>query len=293
MFVVQGLSMQECTRGQTVYWQTTAAGKFDAIHATLLDGKLTIRLNVHKLWSKWTNGRLDNSGLLTMEDAVATLQTLLDTLDLKPEDVVSDKFAVGISMGMSRSPLDFVSQMISIGEQGKETYIDALYQKDRQRTTTKVKTVKKVLKVYDKTFEATDKGRDVPDNILRCETVYRRQGVRVSKLIDRQNLLRLQSAWWRDWSAAVFRREIRGAKGTKASQLDKATCIMTEGLDAYRARMRNAYMQRTITKKTWETIRTFCDAWDSYSPLFAAVPGPEEREYIDILRKSYETVIIR
>lgn len=290
--IIDTLSMVECTRGESVYYQTTEADRFNTVHATLCDGKLVMRVSIHKLWALMSHGALDNSGLLSMEDACATIMALMNKLHMDITKVVSDKFEVGICMTMAHNPQDYISQMISIGETGKETFIDALYQKDRQRTTTKVRSVKKVLKVYDKTYEYETKGKDVGEDILRCETIYRRQNVKLDHLLSKQNLIRLQTAYWRDWSSAVFHRTIKGTKGTKASQLEKATCIMTEGLDNYRMRMRNAYMQRAITKKTWETIRVFCDRWSEYQDMFVTVPSEQEKEYRTNLKACYDQVIL-
>ena len=71
--IIDKLYLQECTRGEAVYWQSSAYGKFDAVHAIIMDGKLTMRFSCHKLWSKWAGEGLDNSRPFSMTDELATI----------------------------------------------------------------------------------------------------------------------------------------------------------------------------------------------------------------------------
>ena len=75
---------------------------------------------------------------------------------------------------MSRDPSEYIKRVMSTDD-AREMYSDADYKKDRQKTTEKDKDKRKVLKIYDKSFEYRQKGKAVDDNILRLETVYRRQ----------------------------------------------------------------------------------------------------------------------
>ena len=77
---------------------------------------------------------------------------------------------------MSRDPSEYIKRVMSTDD-AREMYSDADYKKDRQKTTEKDKDKRKVLKIYDKSFEYRQKGKAVDDNILRLETVYRRQKI--------------------------------------------------------------------------------------------------------------------
>lgn len=290
MHIIKEMQLQECTKGETVYWQSSALGKFDAFHIMLLDGLLNMRFSCHKLYTKYTEGKLDNSNLYTCSQASATIYSLMDKLQLNPEQVKCTRFEIGISMPMLYDPLLYIKEISRIAE-SKETYIDSCYEKDRQRTTIRTKTVKKVLKVYDKTYEARDKGRDCIDNILRIETIYKRQSQTIPALLSPSNLKRLQTQFYKDWTAAKFARTIKGDKGTKASQLDKAVGIITEGLTEYRDRQRQLFLNREITKKTWQTIRTFCDSWEAHSLHYKTVIGQYEKDYLETLNQCYSYVI--
>lgn len=288
--IINVLTLQECTRGEAVFYQSSAYGNFDGVNAIVHDSRFVMRFSCHKLYEKWTSGKLDNSKPLSMSQAVSTILSLCHSLGLPPDRIKCDRFEIGMSMIMPSEPLSYISAMKTIGnENKKETFIDANYEKNRQRTTTRVKTVKKILKIYDKTFEADSKGRAVLADTLRIETIYKRQSISLVDLIDPNNLNRLTNRFYLDWSNANFIREVRGDKGTKTSQLEKATDIIRYGLKDYRDRMRSMYLERRITKKTWETIRVFCDAWYStHMCHFHTVAGRLERDYLTILKNSYE-----
>ena len=70
----------------------------------------------------------------------------------------------------------------------KEFFNDANFEKNRQKTTEKSKNIKKVFKIYDKGFEARSKRRYCDENILRIETVYKRQNIGVSEWLSNSNI---------------------------------------------------------------------------------------------------------
>nr|AIF26667.1 hypothetical protein [uncultured bacterium fosmid pJB83B9] len=286
--VIRALSMVECTKGSAVYYQVTEAGKFRDIHAIVKDGKLTMRFSCHKMWNLWLRHELDNSDMFTMAQALAVIRRMLTLLDLPPERIKCDRFEVGLSFQLDSEPIYYIRLMKAVGESGKEFFIDALWEKNRQRTSIKTQTTKKVLKVYDKTFEAEQKGRQVPPRIIRVETIWKRQSANLQALIEPANISRLTSVFWRDWHQPTFIREIHADKGCKASQIEKATAIMTEGLQSYRDRQRELFLKRRITKKSWETIRTFCDEWRTVHCLhYVWAPGSLELEYLARFNDNY------
>ena len=287
--IIDKLYLQECTRGEAVYWQSSAYGKFDAVHAIIMDGKLTMRFSCHKLWSKWAGEGLDNSRPFSMTDALATISALLSLLQLPSEQVRCDRFELGLSMAVPDDPLRYISSVESIGDAGhKEFFVDANYQKDRQRTTLRARTYKKIFKIYDKTYEMQEKGHEVSANILRIETIYKRQSMPLDTLLSPDNIRRLLQRFWADWCSIQFSRDVVGCKGTKASQLEKARGIMTQGLTEYRSAQRREYLDRRISKKTWETIRTFCDQWkDRWCSMFIMAPGQLETSYRSIMSDTY------
>jgi len=287
--IIDKLYLQECTRGESVYWQSSAFGKFDAVHAIVADGKLTMRFSCHKLWSKWAGEGLDNSRPFSMTDALATISALLTMLQLPSHQVRCDRFELGLSMSVPDDPLTYIAMIQSIGEgTHKEFFVDANYQKDRQRTTLRARTYKKVFKIYDKTYEMEQKGHQTEGNILRIETIYKRQSMPLDNLLAPANISRLLSRFWSDWSSVQFVRDVVGSKGTKASQLERARGIMTQGLGEYRDRQRKEYLDRRISKKTWETIRMFCDAWEAHwQHLFVMAPGRHEKDYTHIMSETY------
>lgn len=290
--IIRCLSMAQCSRGEIVFWQTTEQGRFRDIHAIMRDSKLNMRFSCHKLWSLWSNGKLDNSGIFCMSDAVATIGTVLSILGLTPGRVRCTRFEVGISMPLGRPPIECIALMRAVGEAGKEVFVDALWQKNRQKTTIKTQSMKKVLKIYDKTFEAQDKGREVAPDILRIETIWKRQSVLLTQLLHPANLARLEQNFWRDWSAPVFARAIEADKGCKASQIEKATAIMTEGLQPYYERMRGLYLERRLSKKSWETVRLFCQRWETeHSRHYHRVASDIERGYILAMKENYDKAV--
>ena len=180
----------------------------------------------------------------------------------------------------------YIKQMEEIFD--RTLWNDANFDDYRQATTNKSKYVRKVLKVYDKTFEAGEKGRRVGDNILRIETMYRHQSVPMLEFIDYYFLSKIGRIFYKDWSEIRFVRELSALKGIKISQLDKAREIHRIGVTRYKEHYKQMYIDGKLTKKQWETIRNFANSWPKECGKYVEEIGELEKEFKDKLLANYQ-----
>lgn len=284
--IVQALKLMECKRGASTYWQSSAYGKFDAMFVTIDQGELIVRFSAHKHWYHDTEDRLDNSRLFTMTQAEDALMDVIGMFGLSPTTTRVTYYEIGLNLPMQRDPMDYIR--MTLQSVGKEMFIDANYEKNRQRTTAKSRNMRKVLKIYDKTFEAKEKGHIVDANVLRLETIYRHQSMVLSTMFDKlwqQKTLRL---FLKDWGSLEFERRLAAEKGIKASQMAMASDIMRQGVDTYLATGRALYGERRLTKKQWETRRNFARSWPTLQEKFWMEPSSEEKEYKIKLLEEFE-----
>ena len=171
---------------------------------------------------------------------------------------------------------------------GRVLWNDANFPESKQKTTEKSKYFRKVLKIYDKTFEAGEKGRRVGANILRIETIYKHQSVPLTELTDNSFLSKVGRIFYKDWSEINFVRELSATKGVKMSQLDKAREIQRIGVTRYKERYKKMYLDGALTKKQWETIRNFARSWPTERVKYVEEIGELEREFKDRLLASYQ-----
>ncbi len=286
--VVEYFHLQQCMKGNVIFYESSAYGNFDALFIRIRGRTIQVKCSIHKLYEKMRSGKLDNSHTYRISEAVGMIRNLFDTLCVNIEDVKVTYFEIGLNMQMERDPLEYIEMMQTIGDEAKEFFNDANFQKNRQRTTEKSRTKKKVFKVYDKTFEATDKRRDAEPNILRLETVYKRQEVKLSEFLDQFFKNKLANRFWQDWSAVHFKRDLQAEKGMKKSQLEKAEEIIRLGIGPYLDKNKKAFKERRITKKQWETIRNFARAWPSLKIHFLSPPTAGELEYKEKLLREFQ-----
>ena len=253
--------LEECSEGDEIFYKSTAYANFDGCFIELRGNRLRCKCSVCKLYSKGRTGKLDNSRPMTFAMAVRTIRELLLRLCVRMENAVVTYYEIGITMRMSRPADEYIRQVCEAS--GRVLWNDANFPEAKQKTTEKSKYFRKVLKIYDKTFEAGEKGRHVGDNILRIETVYRHQSVPLIELTDNFFMSKIGRIFYRDWSELGFVRELSAKKGIKLSQLDKAREIQRIGVTRYKERYRRMYLARKLTKKQWETIRTFANSWDA------------------------------
>lgn len=278
--------LEQCTEGDEVYYKSTAYANFDGCFIELRGNKLKCKCSICKLYSKGKNGKLDNSRPMTFAMAIRTIKELLLRLCVRMENAVVTYYEIGITMKMSHSADCYIRQVQEISD--RILWNDANFPEYRQKTTEKSKYFRKVLKVYDKSFEAGEKGRRVGDNILRIETVYRHQSVSMLEFTDYIFLSKMGRIFYKDWSEICFVRELSATKGVKISQLEKAREIHKLGVTRYKERYKRMFLDGKLTKKQWETIRNFAKAWPAEREKYVEEVGELEKEFKDRLLSNFQ-----
>lgn len=278
--------LEQCTEGDEVYYKSTAYANFDGCFIELRGNKLKCKCSICKLYSKGKTGKLDNSRPMTFAMAVRTIKELLLRLCVRMENAVVTYYEIGITMKMSHSADCYIRQVQEISD--RILWNDANFPECRQKTTEKSKYFRKVLKVYDKSFEAGEKGRKVGDNILRIETVYRHQSVSMLEFTDYIFLSKMGRIFYKDWSEICFVRELSATKGVKISQLEKAREIHRLGTTRYKERYKQMFLGGKLTKKQWETIRNFAKAWPTEREKYVEEVGELEKEFKDRLLSNFQ-----
>ncbi|WP_455659886.1 hypothetical protein [Phocaeicola faecalis] len=278
--------LEQCTEGDELYYKSTAYANFDGCFIEIRGDTLRCKCSIHKLYSKGKSGKLDNSRPMTFANASKTIRELLLRLCAKMEDVIVTYYEIGVTMKMSMPADAYIRQVEEAA--GRLLWNDANYPEFRQKTTEKSKYFRKVLKIYDKTYEAGEKGKDVGSNILRIETVYKHQAVRLTELLDNIYLNKIGRIFYKDWSEMQFARELQATKGVKLSQLDKAREIQRIGVTRYKERYKAMYQAGRLTKKQWETIRTFANGWQKEKAKYIEEIGPLEMEFKEKLISCFQ-----
>ena len=278
--------LEQCTEGDEVYYKSTAYANFDGCFIELRGNKLKCKCSICKLYSKGKNGKLDNSRPMTFAMAVRTIKEFLLRLCVRMENAIVTYYEIGITMKMSYSADCYIRQVQEISD--RILWNDANFPEYRQKTTEKSKYFRKVLKVYDKSFEAGEKGRKVGDNILRIETVYRHQSVSMLEFTDYFFLSKMGRIFYKDWSEICFVRELSATKGVKISQLEKAREINRLGVTRYKERYKRMFLDGKLTKKQWETIRNFAKAWPAEREKYVEEVGELEKEFKDRLLSNFQ-----
>ena len=277
--------LEQCTEGDELFYKSTAYANFDGCFIEVRGELLKCKCSINKLYEKEQSGKLDNSKPMTFRNAVRTINALLNRLCVKPENAVVTYYEVGVTMKMPRPATEYISLCEEVSD--RVLWNDANYPVDRQKTTEKSKYYRKVLKIYDKTFEGISKGRKVDHNVLRVETVYRHQQVPLVELISNDNMTKIGRVFYNDWNAARFVRDVE-AVGVKMSQLDKAREVVRLGVDRYREKYKALYMEGKLTKKQWETIRNFARSWPDEASKYREIERDEEKEFREKLLKLYQ-----
>ena len=292
-FCVEQLHLVECKRGEHTFWSSGPYAQLSGIHAVIDSGHLKLSCSVHKLYTQLTTGTLDNSGECTMSQAINTIDGLFSGLHIPLEAVKVRYLEIGLSIRMAHDPLSYISQMLSVAKDKsgvkREMFIDYHYERDRMRITSKTRFVRKVLKVYDKTFEARSKDRDVEPNVLRVETQYKRMNTPLLQVLSDEELGKMLSQFYADWSDVQWVRIVRGEKGVRSSELAKATEIITLGVDSYLDVHRKEHRAGVISDKAWRTHLRFASAWPQLSSRFTQERGPLEAEFANKFHDAYVT----
>lgn len=278
--------LEQCTEGDELFYKSTAYANFDGCFIEVRGNQLKCKCSINKLYEKEQSGKLDNSKPMTFRNAVRTINALLNKLCVKPENAVVTYYEVGVTMKMPRPATEYIS--LCEDAAGRVMWNDANYPVDRQKTTEKSKYYRKVLKIYDKTFEGVSKGRKVDQNVLRVETVYKHQQVPILELLSNETMAKIGRVFYNDWTAARFVRDIEPCGGVKMSQIDKARELLRLGVDRYREKYKAMYQEGKLTKKQWETIRNFASSWHHEKDRYKEIERNEEREFKEKLLNLYQ-----
>ncbi|MBP3679513.1 MAG: hypothetical protein J6I70_04270 [Bacteroidaceae bacterium] len=278
--------LEQCTEGDELFYKSTAYANFEGCFIEVRGNTLKCKCSINKLYEKELSGKLDNSKPMTFRNAVRVIHSLLARLCVKIENAVVTYYEVGVTMVMPRPATEYIAMAEEVG--GRILWNDANYPVDRQKTTEKSKYYRKVLKIYDKTFEGISKGRKVGKNILRVESVYRHQSVQLSELISNETMAKIGRVFYNDWSQARFVRDVEPCGGVKMSQIDKAREILRLGMDRYREKYKSMYLEGKLTKKQWETIRNFARSWPEEKSKYKEVEREEEWEFMEKLLSLYQ-----
>lgn len=281
--------LEQCTEGDEVFYKSTAYANLDGCFIELRGNRLKCKCSICKLYSKGKTGKLDNSRPMTFAMAVRTIKELLLRLCVRIENAVVTYYEIGITMKMACSADQYIRQVLEVSD--RILWNDANFPEYRQKTTEKSKYYRKVMKIYDKSFEAESKGRRVGDNILRIETVYRHQSVSMLELVDNFFLSKMGRIFYKDWSEICFVRELSAIKGVKISQLEKAREIHRLGVTRYKERYKQMFLDGKLTKKQWETIRNFANSWKNEREKYVEEIGGLEREFKDRLLSNFQVGI--
>ena len=277
--------LEQCTEGDELFYKSTAFANFDGCFIEVRGSTLKCKCSINKLYEKEQSGKLDNSKPMTFRNAVRTINALLNRLCVKAENAVVTYYEVGVTMKMPRPATEYISLCEEVA--GRVMWNDANYPVDRQKTSEKSKFYRKVLKIYDKTFEGTSKGRKVEHNVLRVETVYRHQQIPLLELISNDTMMKIGRVFYNDWNEARFIRDVE-AIGVKMSQLDKAREMVRLGVDRYKEKYKALYMEGKLTKKQWETIRNFARLWTKEKEKYKEIERDEEKEFREKLLSLYQ-----
>lgn len=270
----------QCTEGNEIYYQSSALSNIEGIWWKIRGRTAQIKCSLHKLFWRSRYGTLDNSQMFTISDAKQIISELLDEWNINPEQVRITYYEVGLNIPVDHDPIEYISLAESIGVlRNKELFNDANFEKNRQKTTEKSKNIKKVFKIYDKGFEARDKGRMCEGNILRIETIYRRQSINLIDFFSEDSINNILHTFYRDWATISFRRRLSADKGVKSSQIEKAESLLRLGRDEYMKRTKSDWKSGYLSDKQYRTIREFIQSWDLIKSHFSLLPSSLETEY--------------
>lgn len=142
--------LQRCTKGGVEYYESSEYGKFVGLYMQIRGNRAKVECSLHKLFSKWTGGTLDNSRMFTVDEARATMRGLLDRTGLSGFPVYVTYYEIGLSMQLSNEASRYIGLVSGIVSGTENMFMeDAHFREMCQKTTRKTKNVRKVYKIYD------------------------------------------------------------------------------------------------------------------------------------------------
>jgi hypothetical protein len=287
-------SLERWQNGAKTEYKSPKSANFEGIIISIKGNKLQIKCSLHKVYFRQTYGVLDNSGLFSITNAKKALDLLFDYVGIEKERAKITYFEIGLNLPVTFEPLQYIELMQSItaGKTDKEKmlFIDANFRKNRQKTTEKHKTIKKVFKVYDKEFENADRRHEKPNgtHILRIETMYRRQNISVADFFSKDNINRLLAVFYKDWQRVEFARNITAEKGTRTGQIENAKKVLLYGCENYLQTAKTDFEKKLLTEKQYRTIREFVNSWKHNKHKYRMLQTEHETEYRKILLQRFE-----
>lgn len=276
-------------------YQSNEIAKMTGVYIIIKTGKMQVKCSLHKYYNSLLNGKLENDGMFTLSDAWRAFETLFESIGIDKERVRVTYFEIGLNIPTDREPIQYIEKArnISMGKAAKTEkvmFIDANYHINRQKTTEKRKTIKKVFKIYDKGFEKTDRRRTAPtdEKILRIETTYRRQSMKVSNFFKPTNIARIAQTFFRDWESLEFARTVTADKGIRESQLRNAENIILLGRETYLNHIRCELDKGNLTARQHRTIREFVRDWDNNKHKYRMLPTECEKEFKAKFKKLFK-----
>lgn len=280
--------------GNIIKYENKETYKFTGIYISIKNNKVEIKCSLHKLYNKWIQGNLENSGMFTVTEARRTLYTLFNKIGLQPDNARINYFEVGLNIPTDHEPIEYIELIKSIttgkgGKQTKEMFNDANFRKNRQKTTEKRRTIKKYFKIYDKGFEMADRKRTEPNGlkILRIETVYRQQSKNVAQFFEPANIEKIVHGFFLDWSGVEFTKIINADKGIHLSQIQNAEKILLYGRENFLEQTKNDFKAGKLTERAYRTQREFIRDWEDNKHKFRMLPTPHETEYRQKLKELF------
>lgn len=279
----------------TKKYESKLNARTDGIYIKIEKNKLQLKCSLHKQYYYMTYGILDNSGIFTISQASETFERLLKQIGINDHKIKITYFEIGLNIPTEYEPTKYIELVKSITTQ-KELFQDANFKKYRQKTTEKHRTIKKVFKIYDKGFEQLDRKRKsiteitANPNILRIETMYRRQSIDIDKLLADRYLSKLIYTFLNDWLSLEFIRPITANQGIRESQKQKAQNILNLGRSEYLEQSKAQYKNGNISEREYRTIREFVRDWDNNKHKYKALPTEYETEYKNKLKQYFDIV---
>ena len=270
--------------GKTIYQIPDEISRFCGIWFKVENRRATLKFSLHKQYFKAKFGNLDNSQMFTMAQARQYVTELLGNIGVDAAKAKAKYFEIGLNIPVPQPAIEYIKNIQSVGAKEKETFIDANWAKNRQRTTTRTKSLKKIFKVYDKIWEICDRAK-VPQieqtdgGILRVETIYKRQSKKVADLFSPKSLQTLARQFYADWTAAAFAKKLESAKGTNSGQQSNAARIFAVGLDGFYSEIKAAHNSGELSDKAYRTKREFADNWTANSLKFKQITTKTETTF--------------
>lgn len=280
--------------GKTIYQIPDKISQFCGVWFKIENRKATLKFSLQKQYFRYLYGRMDNTGLFSMAQAKRFIFTLLEPMGINPETAKVKYFEVGLNMYVPNRPRLYIETIKAIGTKEKETFIDANYPKNRQRTTEKTRNLKKVFKIYDKLFEVTNRAKipytEGKDGVLRIETIYKRQSKNLVKLFDSKELKTIARQFYSDWQSVEFVKYLETDKGIKDSQRQNAQRIYDIGLENFCTEIETAYKSHKISRETYRTKKRFADNWPTESGKYRLSATCLETEFFAALKGNMKLV---